>query len=450
MIRMTRKVFTDLAIWMIGFGLLMGIIFPFFTYGMGVEASKALTLWFLLACMIAGFIVGTVNIILARKVVGTRLRLLAGRMRLVESNLKEVTKTGNMEKCTPEECFINVDSEDEIGESGHAFNYLVEALASSHKNDVAVRSFTELLSSQLELDVLTNQALQQLLQHTEADAGAILIADEGEVKIASSHGIRSVETIITSDHVRRAIQTSQRQFVQMPENITVDGVLTNFHPREIIVDPVLYKGIPLGVIILASVKGFSDEIKSRLDPFSRSLSLAMNNALAHDRLQRLAALDPLTNIYNRRFGLARLHEEFSRAVRSASPIGVLMFDIDHFKNVNDTYGHLTGDRVLIRVAKAARSVMREGDILVRYGGEEFLAIMPAASKENAKEIGERMRRIIEDTTISDGDQVIHVTVSVGTTSYPELDVEGDQDLIKSADTALYSAKESGRNRVVAV
>jgi two-component system cell cycle response regulator len=361
-----------------------------------------------------------------------------------------VAKTGNMEKCTPEECFINIDSEDEIGESGQAFNYLVEALASSHKNDVAVRSFTELLSSQLELDVLTNQALQQLLQHTEADAGAILIADEGELKIASSHGIRSVETIITSDHVRRAIQTAKRQIVQMPENITVDGVLANFRPREIIVDPVLYKGIPLGVIILASAKGFSDEIKSRLDPFSQGLSLAMNNALAHDRLQRLAALDPLTNIYNRRFGLARLHEEFGRAVRNTSPIGVLMFDIDHFKNVNDTYGHLTGDRVLISVAKAARSVMREGDILVRYGGEEFLAIMPAASKANAKEMGERMRRIIEDTTISDGDQVIQVTVSVGTTSYPELDVAGEQELIKSADTALYSAKESGRNRVVAI
>lgn len=447
MIRLTRKVFSDLAIWMIGLGLFMGVIFPFFVVMMGVPSEQVLTLWFFAACMTAGFIVGGANIWLARKVVGSRLRMLADRMRFVETSLREISRSGDIGKCTPDACFITVDSEDEIGESGKAFNYLVESLAFSHRSDAAVRSFTEMLTSHLELDILTNQALQQLLQHTDASAGAILIAAEGEMKVSASQGIHSPEDVLTSDHVRRALKTEKQVSVTLPEGIVVEGVLVDFRPREVIVDPVLYKGVPLGVIILASAGSFTDEVRARLNLFRQGMALALNNALTHDRLQRLAALDPLTGVYNRRFGMARLHEEFSRAVRATAPLGVMMFDIDHFKKVNDTYGHMTGDRVLMQVAKTARAALREGDILMRYGGEEFLVILPAASKENSRAVGERLRRMVEETSVVDGDQVVRVTISVGVTSYPELDVAGEQDLVKAADEALYSAKESGRNRV---
>jgi len=448
MMRLTRKVFTDLAIWMIGLGLVMGLVFPFFVVMMGVPTELALTPWFFVATMTAGFMVGWANIWLARKVVGIRLRVLADRMRFVETNLRTLAQTGSSEKCTSDACHVPVDSEDEIGESAKAFNYLVESLALSHQTDAAVRSFTEVLASHLELAVLSNKALEQLLQHSGAGAGAILIAVEGELKIASSQGIRTPDSLGNSDHVRRAIQTASRVIVALPEDVAVDGILTDFRPREVLVDPVLYKEVPLGAIILASATGFKDDAKSRLDLFRHGLALALNNALTHDRLQTLAALDPLTGLYNRRFGMARLHEEFSRAVRTTGPLGVMMFDIDHFKKVNDTYGHLAGDRVLIQVAKTARATLREGDVLMRYGGEEFLVILPAASKANSRDIGERMRRMVEETSVADGDQVIRVTISIGITSFPELAAASDQELVKRADEALYSAKDSGRNRVI--
>ena len=125
-----------------------------------------------------------------------------------------------------------------------------------------------------------------------------------------------------------------------------------------------------------------------------------------------------------------------------------MFDIDHFKSVNDTYGHLVGDRVLSRIAKLGRPVLRHGDVVMRYGGEEFVAILPAASKEDVRGVGERLRRVVEEAAIKDGEQLIQVTISIGGTSYPELDVKEEQELLKHADQALYSAKESGRNRVI--
>lgn len=449
MIRLTRKVFADLAIWMIGLGLLMGVIFPFFVVVMGVPKEQVLTSWFFAACMTAGFLVGGANIWLARTVVGSRLRTLADHMKLVEANLREISRMENLEQCMPEACSITVDSDDEFGESGKALNYLVEALAASHQSAAAVRSFTGMLASQLELDALTTQALQHLLQHTNANAGAVLIASGGEMKVAASQGIRIPDSLLSSDHVRRAMQTEKRLSVVLPADVAIDGVLTDFRPREVLVDPVLYKGVALGVIILASAAEFANDVKSRLDLFCQGMALALNNALTHDRLQKLAALDPLTGVYNRRFGMARLREEFSRAVRATAPLGVLMFDIDHFKKVNDTYGHLAGDRVLVKAAKTTGAALRQGDILMRYGGEEFLVILPGASKEDSRAVGEKMRRMVEETSVADGDQVIRITISIGATSYPELEVTGEQDLVKRADEVLYKAKETGRNKVLA-
>ncbi len=178
-----------------------------------------------------------------------------------------------------------------------------------------------------------------------------------------------------------------------------------------------------------------------------ALGLALNNAMAHDRLQRLAALDPLTGIYNRRFGLGRLHEEFGRAVRATTRLGVMMLDIDHFKAVNDTYGHLVGDRLLKSVCAIARSSLREGDILLRYGGEEFLAVLPAASADDLVIVGERVRKSIEDSVLADGEKSVRVTLSIGGSAYPSQNVASEDALIDLADKALYRAKESGRNRV---
>lgn len=447
MIRLTSKVFNDLAIWMIGLGLITGIVFPFFVVLMGVPADLALTAWFFAACMIAGFMVGGLNILLARITVGRNLRKLASHMRLVEKNLREIARSGDMEKCTPETCSIEVDSEDEIGDSSRAFNNLVEALAASIQSDDAVKQFNQMLASYLELDILADKALSRLLKYSEAAAGAILISAEGKTEIAASRGIRTPEILLNSDNVKTALLSGIRVIKTVPADVVVEGVLTDFRPREILLDPLVYKGVPLGVIILASGENFTGRVKILLNKFLPSMALAFNNALTHDRLQRLAAFDPLTITYNRRFGMARLREEFSRTVRTTGPLGLILFDIDHFKKVNDTYGHVAGDRVLMQVAKVARAAIREGDIIMRYGGEEFVVILPAASKDNSCEVGERLRRMVEETSFKEGDQEIHITISLGITSYPELQVEKAQDLLKHADEALYKAKESGRNQI---
>lgn len=448
MVRITRKVFTDLSIFMIGLGLIIGVVFPFFVSWMGIPREFVFKPWFFVACITAGIIVGALNIRLARTIVGSRMKLLGNRMQFVTQNLQLIKEGKNINSCSPEQCKIMVDSEDEIGDSAQAFNSLVETLFSSMETENALNEFTHLLGSQLAVRDLSEKALQQLMEHTHSTAGAIIIENDAALEVVVSQGIRDVNRLLESDHVKSAVRYENRVQLSLPLDVQVEGVLTDFRPREVIIQPVLYKDVVLGLIILASVKDYSPDELTRLNLFSQSLALALHNALLFDRLERLAALDSLTGIYNRRFGMIRLHEEFGRALRMNAPIGVLMMDLDHFKQVNDTYGHLTGDRVLLRLARVARSVLREGDILVRYGGEEFLAILPGASRHDVTNIGERLRRKVSETRLEEGDESILVTISLGGISFPENDVANETELVNRADQALYQAKESGRNCVV--
>ena len=166
----------------------------------------------------------------------------------------------------------------------------------------------------------------------------------------------------------------------------------------------------------------------------------------HEDLQRVSALDPLTGVYNRRFGLQRLTEEFGRSIRSSDPLGVLMLDLDHFKAVNDTYGHVVGDRVLQTVVFAVRQVLREGDVLMRYGGEEFVIVLPGAGRDDLVQMAERVRRAVSEAEIIEAGQRIPVTVSIGGSGLPDKNITKAQDLILVADAAMYSCKESGRDR----
>jgi diguanylate cyclase (GGDEF)-like protein len=158
--------------------------------------------------------------------------------------------------------------------------------------------------------------------------------------------------------------------------------------------------------------------------------------------EKMAETDPLTNIYNRRKFSRLLDQEIQRIERYGRPLSIVLVDIDHFKRVNDTYGHDTGDFVLRKITELIRENARISDILARYGGEEFVIILPETDIEGASKQIERMRKIIEKTSF---DGVGNLTISAGITSY----TGGDscQSMITRADKALYLAKEEGRNRV---
>ena len=167
----------------------------------------------------------------------------------------------------------------------------------------------------------------------------------------------------------------------------------------------------------------------------------------HEEIYRLTTIDGLTQIYNKRYFLETLEREISRAHRYRRELSLIMFDIDHFKKINDTYGHLAGDYVLKQLAGVIKSRIRREDIMARYGGEEFAIILPEIDQFNAGQFAEKIRKLVEKTLFKFEDTRIPVTISVGVCSLAQENPNA-ADFIKVADDKLYQAKNNGRNQVV--
>lgn len=161
----------------------------------------------------------------------------------------------------------------------------------------------------------------------------------------------------------------------------------------------------------------------------------------------LALFDTLTNLYNRRYFEERLGIETKKCFYGGSPLSLIMVDIDHFKKVNDTFGHTEGDRVLREISSLLRASIRKKDIVARYGGEEFILILPEASLEESFTIAERIRRTVEATPFEVAKVRLHLTVSLGISHFPSHRPSSKEELVRMADEALYEAKRAGRNRV---
>ncbi len=179
------------------------------------------------------------------------------------------------------------------------------------------------------------------------------------------------------------------------------------------------------------------------------IALALDRANWMHRTELLSITDDLTGLYNHREFLKLLAQEFGRSKRYASPLCLLMVDIDHFKMLNDTYGHQQGDRVLRELARIFREATRESDMLTRYGGEEFAILLPSTGLEGGKVTAERIRQAVECCAFAyPGNPSLHTTVSVGVAHYQGEGIEDPKEFIERADRALYQAKAQGRNGTV--
>jgi diguanylate cyclase (GGDEF)-like protein len=174
----------------------------------------------------------------------------------------------------------------------------------------------------------------------------------------------------------------------------------------------------------------------------------LSNAILHEKVQRVAITDGLTGLYNHRYFQERLSHELKRALRQEQPVSLLLLDIDHFKKVNDDYGHPFGDEVLKRISRELSNVARDIDLVARYGGEEFVVILGNAGRRDCKKVAERIRKKVEALSFDCEGETVKTTVSLGGATFPE-DGKTKEELIRHADQALYHSKHAGRNRYTA-
>ncbi|MDP3235004.1 MAG: diguanylate cyclase [Myxococcales bacterium] len=217
----------------------------------------------------------------------------------------------------------------------------------------------------------------------------------------------------------------------------------------------LVEGDDVGFRVEALRAGADDVVSSPADPAEVLARLARRLMLSttitalqveRDALKALSTTDGLTQVANHRAFQERLKEEFRRAQRYDDPMALIVMDVDHFKAVNDTHGHQAGDAVLLEVAKAIRTAVRETDFIARYGGEEFAVLLPKTHLAGALTVAERMSQAIKAVRTGPG-ATIRVTASFGVSGFPGRGVTTAEQLFKTADDALFRSKREGRNKI---
>ena len=250
---------------------------------------------------------------------------------------------------------------------------------------------------------------------------------------------------------RRAVATLRPQVISdvahMPDWVPVPGLEWI---RSTVCAPIVSKGIAIGFLNVDSPTpySFSTVHASRFQIFADQAAVAIERARLFEQIQCLVITDELTGAANRRQILNLAQQEFERFQRYNHPLSALMIDLDHFKQANDTFGHPSGDQALIALTRCCRESLRSTDFFGRYGGEEFLALLPETDQEQAFPVAERLRQQVESLSIPTNRGSLHITISIGVATLAPGSQHDLDWLIVKADDALYVAKAAGRNRVM--
>ncbi|HNX23420.1 MAG TPA: diguanylate cyclase [Spirochaetota bacterium] len=312
------------------------------------------------------------------------------------------------------------------------------------------------LSSNLEFDSLVESILYICIGQMIVDKAAIFLnsnLENEDLSLYMSRGytlepdlkIVSKSNLINYLYTNCGIIDSEKARELMSTDPSTKDTYEKLKPE--IVIPLKSKNSINGLIFLSQKimeNSYTEQDFLFLEKMAKFASIAVENS----RLYRMATLDRMTGLFVHHYFQERLIEEFKRSERTGTPLTLLMADLDHFKNVNDTYGHQQGDIILKGTASIIHQNIRGFDIASRYGGEEFAVILTETDISAAETIADRLRKKIEGAIYNNCGKNINVTISIGLAQFNHKKDKNGIDLIKRADTALYAAKSQGRNRVV--
>ncbi len=312
------------------------------------------------------------------------------------------------------------------------------------------------VTSALEFDQVLSKLLKHLLNVVPYDSAVVFLTEGDLVRAVAGRGLPSRNQIIKhtfpGDNPLFNELKRPRSLPLILPDAQADPRFQNWgglnHVRGWMGLPLRAQGELIGYLTIDSKKvgAYTPQDAALVQAFADEVAIAISNARLFRQVQHLAITDPLTNLHNRRYFFEAARLEMDRAHRYQRPLSLIMLDIDHFKGVNDTYGHLAGDRVLATVAARCLEKLRGIDISARYGGEEFVFLLPETDIRRAYQVAGRLRAALMDLPIDTGEQQVAISVSLGLAAMCE-DCYDLQGLIRRADQALYVTKETGRGRI---
>jgi len=324
------------------------------------------------------------------------------------------------------------------------------------KEAETLRSAGEIITSQLDLPHTINAILEQAKRVISFTSASVQILVEDELEIIGESGFDPAKHITgIRFSINQKIPNSK--IIEKRTSFIVNTNICEKYPdfkdlsdrgiQSWMGIPLIYKRKLTGMLVFDHFKDgkFTSEDIRPAEAFAHQVAIALENSRLYEATKELAIKDPLTGSYTRRHLYDILIRECDMAKRYNNPLSVILFDLDNFKNINDTYGHLIGDAVLKEVVTLSLGTLRKSDVLCRFGGEEFVVILPLCSIDEAYSASERIRNSInndiEITELKEG-----ITVSLGCTSYDLKDERNIDKIIGRADKALYQSKKNGKNQ----
>ncbi|MDP5185097.1 EAL domain-containing protein [Blastococcus sp. BMG 814] len=411
-LRLTSRVFWDLAVWMVGLGIAVGLVFPPFATGLGVPAQYAERPVFKAACLGAGFLVGALSYTLCRCLVGGRLAVLSSHLRSVAQGISQASRTGDWTQSTSQR--IRVDSDDQLGETAQAFNSLLDALEAGEHFRSLVRNAS---------DVITVVDPAGTVTYQTPSVGWVLGYPPGTLIGTDIHELVHPEDA-------RTFRDQLASVVRGPSPTSSPAVRMrhrngSWRWTETVVNDLLDDPAVTGVVL--TTRDVSDR---------RELE---------EQLRTQAFYDPLTGLPNRALFMERLRAAEELEHETGTPAAVLFLDLDNLKTVNDTLGHDGGDALLEVVAQRIGACLRPGDTLARLAGDEFAVLLGGPqSGEMAPRVAERILAALREPVLI-VDRMVRAGLSIGLATTTTAGASGI-GLLRAADIAMYVAKTSGKGR----
>ncbi|WP_051129526.1 GGDEF domain-containing protein [Hippea alviniae] len=444
-----KSIVKDSARLMILMGIFIGAAFiPFSEFVLKLPQEKVYSTKFLLSTISAGISVGLISFFVVNLTILRRLKEFENNIETITDNIfqYQTGKVKSIQEC--QNCYLKILSSDIIGRIATKYNSLIRVIRGQFWQHETLEEFSTKISTINLTNKLNKTILDFLISKLEILGGEIYLLTSGDINLIHSSRTITNLTSAKKKSLIDIIENGKTVHLRNEEVEIVDFGTGKIRPKEVSYFPIKH-GNKAWLFAIYSNYLLSRERKSLIEKMLNEYKFAYESAEMYEKLQNMAAYDELTGIYNRRFGMRRINEEYKRALRSKSALFFLMFDIDHFKKINDTYGHQAGDYILASFGRILSENLRAEDIAMRYGGEEFLCVIGNSGIEDAVKKADTIRKIVEESTFKWNDINIKITVSGGVSALnPSQDTKTPEDAIKEADEALYQAKRNGRNRIV--